>query len=348
MYLWQPQADCNLAASDLLCRHQKIHERANSTSSPEFSTPGTIHSNRVLQDLDAGAARLSPLLSMPPQDALQLSHKQQQPSVLDGQLSVSAGVAPQELYLAEQTSYLSPLTDTQGISDANLAWVLDLPCDWYPFDNSTVPDSLDLLVLEAWQPPPQGTTADITNCDSCDEPRGWPDRASRYASPYNGTPHVHHPNAWMPGPLSSQQALDMEMAECSQQHSKRLSQLPDISISSLWRTEMIELLTSPLIDQFCGSSQPVETFPSVETLSYYLQLYLLHKESREALLHLPTFSISSTKPALLLSMMLVGSTYSVANRGKFGLELYERTRGYLVLEREKSLNAVSLYFEDAN
>ncbi|KAL4976294.1 fungal-specific transcription factor domain-containing protein [Aspergillus desertorum] len=58
-------------------------------------------------------------------------------------------------------------------------------------------------------------------------------------------------------------------------------------------------------------------FPSVRILEHFLWLFFDHVHPRFPAIHRPTFTTATAPPFLLLAMMLLGSSHSASNRGRF-------------------------------
>ncbi|KAL2810240.1 fungal-specific transcription factor domain-containing protein [Aspergillus granulosus] len=58
-------------------------------------------------------------------------------------------------------------------------------------------------------------------------------------------------------------------------------------------------------------------FPNPRTLRHFLQLFFEYMQPRFPILHQPTFSTATAPPFLLLAMMLLGSSHSPTNHGRF-------------------------------
>ncbi|OJJ45296.1 hypothetical protein ASPZODRAFT_143938 [Penicilliopsis zonata CBS 506.65] len=61
------------------------------------------------------------------------------------------------------------------------------------------------------------------------------------------------------------------------------------------------------------------SFPTAETLEYFIQLYIFHVHPRFPVVHPATFTPANSPSFLLLSMILAGSNYTKSNRGKFSV-----------------------------
>jgi hypothetical protein len=183
----------------------------------------------------------------------------------------------------------------------------------------------------------QDDQTDASVMITSDGPKDWPDRLSRPVSPSERPQR----NRRYPASPPSVEALETERVEFYRQNIDKLVWRGE-PISDKQRVELTQAISSVDVRRFCEAAPGEDlSLPNAETLQYFLQLYFLHMHARYPVIHIPTFSVLKTSPLLLLAMILVGSTYSRLDRGRLGLDYFERTRLVMVLERERNIAFVS-------
>ncbi|OAL52637.1 hypothetical protein IQ07DRAFT_678581 [Pyrenochaeta sp. DS3sAY3a] len=332
--------------SDLLRRHQKAHVRSDKSQGPLL--PSRAENIRESDPSVATLAAQSPKRPLDPSEIVSSNWSSADQFGTTELGHETYGLAmptgPSVLDLEHNNSYSFPLNESQGLYDNNLAWVFDFPCDLYSPDQTSNTDTYSLHTSSGVDL--QALDHEEAYLGVDDDPENgaseWPDRAHRAKSPspqarplrqaYQGTMNL----------LTSSHGHELrnEMAQFQSCYGEKLSQQSNNVIEDKQRLCMIQSLSSDDITHFTCSDLNVSSFPNLETLNYYLQLYLIHTDRRLPVLHWPTFSVPRTKILLLLSMVLIGSSYSKLNRGSFGLHFYERTRAMLILENERRIDAM--------
>lgn len=222
----------------------------------------------------------------------------------------------------------------EGLFDADLAWTMDFMSN----DTGLLDGLGDLLSPPLLDLTPGVIAAPLVNhSDSSqaedEDPRDWPDRESRPASPTRRTFQTQKRG---PHPICFQ-TDETERRHFMTNHPAKVG-----NISPDTRFILLQILGSPNMNAFCGPPPTNELFPGINDLDYFIQLYFVHVQPYFPVIHMPTFSISAAKPLLLLSMMLLGSSHSASNRGRFGFACLERTRLALMHERELDIKFVSV------
>ena len=114
-------------------------------------------------------------------------------------------------------------------------------------------------------------------------------------------------------------------------------------ISEKVRRAMADTVIAPLLQSFCSEKGSLpESFPSIPTITHFINNFFVHVQPRFPVLHIPTFDSSKCSPNLLLAMAIIGSSYSELNQGKFALAYIERARMSIKLMQEKDQRHVRL------
>ena len=89
-------------------------------------------------------------------------------------------------------------------------------------------------------------------------------------------------------------------------------------INTALRQSLIDALNGDqLRNEFSIAEIGDAMFPPPEALDFFLRLYLQFIQPRFPVLHLPTFDIYTCPPFLLVAMLLLGSSHSFSDNGRF-------------------------------
>jgi hypothetical protein len=143
----------------------------------------------------------------------------------------------------------------------------------------------------------------------------WPDKISGSESPPR----------WIPKPVPR---LNPEFWQGVLQEARfsGISIGPRHRITDELRTAIMDMLQIDLPSDPVTLQVSSFTFPPSEVLDYFLHLYFQHIHPRFPIVHIPTFNVFTTSPLLLVSMMLLGSSHSKADRGRFLRLFHNRAR----------------------
>jgi hypothetical protein len=216
----------------------------------------------------------------------------------------------------------------EGSFDADLAWILDMA----PMSSETIqrmqerlpvagpaPDSFDPSLQIPQKIPQQGVShLSVDNADggqtshqaSIENRNNWPDvdelPGAAPTSVEESTYIIPDSRSWVDwGELSS----PLERPRDAPAQSYTLN--ADI------RARLIQTLIENASYKD-GLLPPDDAhFPVPEVLEYFLKLFFEHVQIRFPVIHRATFSTSTAPSFLLLSMMLLGSSHSRTNYGKF-------------------------------
>ncbi|PQE21779.1 hypothetical protein CJF30_00010990 [Rutstroemia sp. NJR-2017a BBW] len=143
----------------------------------------------------------------------------------------------------------------------------------------------------------------------------WPDKISGSESPPR----------WIPKPFPR---LNPEFWQ-EVLHEARfngISIAPRIRITDEIRSSMVDMLQIDLPSDPVILEVSSFTFPPPAVLDYFLHLFFQHIHPRFPVIHIPTFNVFTTSPLLLVSMMLLGSSHSKADRNRFLRLFHNRAR----------------------
>ncbi|RHZ63451.1 uncharacterized protein CDV56_108195 [Aspergillus thermomutatus] len=214
----------------------------------------------------------------------------------------------------------------EGCLDTDLAWILDIDLVDYPGLQKDHGFNLDNIGSQAYpdrhyeRPMPgnistMGETASRhQGGQTCDYPaddnqNDWPDE-----DPVPGAPAPPEiPPTDIPGQESWVEPDEVRLFRNRYKsgHWQFLGVTPDVRARLL-----ATLADSASIEH--GLLPPDESkFPVPEVLEYFLLLFFEFVHPRFPVLHKPTFSMAAAPPYLVLAMILLGSSHSRTNRGKF-------------------------------
>ncbi|CEL07336.1 hypothetical protein ASPCAL10496 [Aspergillus calidoustus] len=306
--------------SDILKRHMKLH----GTNQDQQPRPSSGATSPTAPHLLTEIAR-SQSHHTPDNDALEGDSRVQAPWPDQHAPRISQdnfGTAPSAVYdspLSHPSSYPSLSEGHYGVYgegtfDADLAWILDMPppdlmsapapAPEYP--SHINPASIHAIVTEL---PGNEASLDEAQRSSIEDRNNWPDvDGGLEPTTSREMPAVSIPDAdaWVDhGEISSLSDLpgDRRGHRCA--------------VDDRLRARLIAALEkeSSVKD---GLLAPDQTrFPTPAILEHFLRLFFEHVHVRFPVIHQPTFSIETAPPFLLLAMMLLGSSHSVTNRGKF-------------------------------
>lgn len=201
-----------------------------------------------------------------------------------------------------------------GSYDADISWTLDC-FSQDSWSNMELDLDIGLGGTSLLQPDTSGQSNDL---DAEGDEEDWPDKVSKLESPLHWGPKVTPrlvPESWH--------------TVAQESRASSLTTGPRQQINDMLRSTMLGMLQIGLPAQ---SSDTVyveintATFPPSEVLDYFLRLYFRHVHPRFPITHVPTFNIFASSPLLLLSMMFLGSCYSMADRGRFLRLFHNRGR----------------------
>ena len=240
-----------------------------------------------------------------------------------------------------------------GSYDADISWTLNqFQSDGSP--NTFLDQDLMDFVENPYQPPipqydqqqsgsqypPIDPDAD-SNVDD-DDQNDWPDKVSRLSSarqqPQRVAPfgqNSESPETWM---LVIEEARRSGLnASSSQPYQLLGDQIRESILSTINSFSYVR-------SDFSRREVSDRVFPPSEALDYYLRLYFHYIQPRFPIVHLPTFDIYSCSPLLLLAMMFLGSSHSIADRGHFLRLFHERLRVACIRMQEVDPKFVCLTF----
>jgi hypothetical protein len=267
---------------------------------------------------------------------------------------MEAALAPQETLAFTPVENVNPslwdgfmrMGDTtssyMGTYDADMSWTLDyLPSDGSPnylFDQDMVgfddfgDNTYQYQALQYNTQIPN----DIEDAEGEDDDSGdWPDKVSRPATPERHVSRV----------VPRLQPISWQLV----QDEARSSGLTITTIRPLQGVNhaLRELLLASLNGS--GSRNDVSRpeisdalFPPPEVLDFFLRLYVRYIQPRFPVLHLPTFDIYTCSPLLLVSMMLLGSSHSRTDRGRFSRLFHDHLRIAIIRIQEVDKKYVCL------
>ncbi|KAL3455812.1 fungal-specific transcription factor domain-containing protein [Aspergillus heterothallicus] len=202
----------------------------------------------------------------------------------------------------------------EGSFDADLAWILDMaPPDYMavPMRQSedTTQTNMQPIPSMALETDGGQIESDALHHVSTEERNTWPDvdglpggRGMQELS----TLSVPDSESWVDhAELSSIQALPNEgRAQC-------------YTVDRNIRARLIATLEEQSSVKDGLLPPEAAKFPNEATMEYFIRLFFKHVHLRFPVIHRPTFSTETAPPFLLLSMMLLGSSHSPSNRGRF-------------------------------
>lgn len=218
-----------------------------------------------------------------------------------------------------------------GSYDADMSWTLD----YLPSENSPSylwePDMLGALDevgdgtfgYQQMQPPyEQPPAVEPEDADGDEEDTSdWPDKVDKPAAPKRFAPRV------VPirknRPISWQSVLDEARVSGWSAGTIR----PMHSITDQLRNNLLDTLNESLLRNELSRPEISDAlFPPAEVLDYFLRLYVRFLQPRYPVLHLPTFNLYNSPPLMLVAMMLLGSSHSNADAGRFSRIFHEPLR----------------------
>ncbi|KAH1583282.1 hypothetical protein KXX17_000169 [Aspergillus fumigatus] len=214
----------------------------------------------------------------------------------------------------------------EGCLDTDLAWILDIGSVDYPSPQKDHHLGLDSVQIQEYPsrhserclPGVVSTVGDTAsrhrNGQACDYPaddtqNDWPDE-----DPVPGAP----PSSEIPPTdIPSQESwVEPDEVRLFQDRLKNVN-WQFLRITPDVRARMLATLADSASIEH-GHLPPDESkFPVPEVLEYFLSLFFEFVHPRFPVLHKPTFSTATAPPYLLLAIMLLGSSHSRSNRGKF-------------------------------
>lgn len=159
-------------------------------------------------------------------------------------------------------------------------------------------------VSQRYQPPPAENPIDAADNED-DDTNDWPDKVTRPRRAPRIVPLRLIPISWQPL-LDEAHAFSLGSAPQG---------LPQRVTPTLRKT-LLDSLNSARFD-FAAPDISDAMFPPIAVLDFFLALYVQHIHSRFPVLHLPTFNVCSCPPLLLVAMVLLGSSHSKTDRGRF-------------------------------
>ncbi|PBP27802.1 C2H2 type zinc finger domain protein [Diplocarpon rosae] len=236
-----------------------------------------------------------------------------------------------------------------GSYDADMSWTLD----YLPLENS--PNSLldqDMLnVFDDYVDPyryqvqqqfePQLPANEAGDAEEEEEDSGdWPDQVEKPAKPARFA-----------------RTIPIQLRQVSWQSVIDEARASGILANTILPTHhATDQLRNTLLDTLKESnlqnevSRPDMLFPPAEALDYFLRLYVRYIQPRFPVLHLPTFDLYSSPPLLLVAMMLLGSSNSKIDGGRFSRLFYEHLRIACIRKQEidkiwlRSIDNLLTYF----
>lgn len=214
----------------------------------------------------------------------------------------------------------------EGCLDTDLAWILDIGLVDYPSPQEDHHLGLDSVQIQEYPsrhserclPGVVSTVGDTAsrhrNGQACDYPaddtqNDWPDE-----DPVPGAP----PSSEIPPTdIPSQESwVEPDEVRLFQDRFKNVN-WQFLRITPDVRARMLATLADSASIEH-GHLPPDESkFPVPEVLEYFVSLFFEFVHPRFPVLHKPTFNTATAPPYLLLAMMLLGSSHSRSNRGKF-------------------------------
>jgi len=157
---------------------------------------------------------------------------------------------------------------------------------------------------QPYRPPPVENPIDAADNED-DDTNDWPDKITKPRRAPRIVPLRLIPISWQP-------LLEEAHTLTLTQHLASLHQ----KITPSLRQTLLDSLNSARLD-FTSPEISDAMFPPPSVLDFFLELYLQHVQPRFPILHMPTFNIYSCPPLLLVAMMLLGSSHSRTDRGRF-------------------------------
>jgi hypothetical protein len=213
----------------------------------------------------------------------------------------------------------------EGCLDTDLAWILDIGLVDYPSPND---HHLNLDSVQTQDYPnrhsersPPGivtlvgeTASRHRGGQACDFPaddnqNDWPDE-----DPVPGAPA---PSEIPPTDIPGQESwVEPDEVRLFQNRFKNAN-WQFLRVTPDMRARLLATLADSASIEH-GYLPPDESkFPVPELLEYFLSLFFEFVHPRFPVLHKPTFNMTAAPPYLLLAMILLGSSHSRSNRGKF-------------------------------
>jgi hypothetical protein len=165
------------------------------------------------------------------------------------------------------------------------------------------------------QVPPHSSSLSEDPIDVADnedeDTNDWPDKVHQPSNAPRRAPRIV-PLRFIPVPWQPllDEARDMRLS----------TTLPNLQrVDDLLRQSLLESLNG---DDLCEDDESIprisdSMFPPSEVLELFLVLYFQHIQPRFPILHLPTFNIHICPSLLLVAMIILGSSHSKSDRGRF-------------------------------
>ena len=111
------------------------------------------------------------------------------------------------------------------------------------------------------------------------------------------------------------------------------------------RLSLLEALNGdPRRNEFSIAEISDAMFPPPEVLDFFLRLYFQFIQPRFPVLHIPTFDIYQSPPLLIVAMILLGSSHSFGDRGRFSGTFYQNLRVACLRMQELDSKYVTICF----
>lgn len=252
------------------------------------------------------------------------------PSIIIGNQNQIDETEPSSVQLQHDPDIFHSGVDLYSYDDAffdgDLTWALDFEPDAFDFEH----DPISTVQSQS----STKTASDVHVHTHAQQPlRGWPDRASRHASP---AAQVQQ------GAQSEDAAVQELCSEIAQLHDQISDQHSTVvlPVSSQLSDRLARVCTSaddPVEHNAYGGMMP---FLEPSAIQYFINLFFTHIQPRYPVIHMPTFSIDKAQPVLLLAMILSGSTMSQCTKPASRLLLFTKLYKIISLECVKDINFV--------
>ncbi|KAL2811877.1 fungal-specific transcription factor domain-containing protein [Aspergillus granulosus] len=202
----------------------------------------------------------------------------------------------------------------EGSFNADLGWILDIaPSDFMTplIPTSDYPSQTNVLAIPTLPTNQNGHNepVDETHQATIEDTNNWPDVDGSAES----TILQEVPAATVPG--SDEWVEEHEILSCAGTFGER--RVPYVEVDADLRTRILVALQQESSVKH-GLLPPDEAkFPAPGILEHFLRLFFQYVHPRFPVTHRPTFSTSTAPPFLLLAMMLLGSSHSETNGGRF-------------------------------